>query len=79
MTMKAILAAVSSSAAPPIITFSAGQPNSPAHNAEPPRMIIRSLPTVSPSPHNIPPLLTYNQSDDEAAMAARQIPIEASA
>jgi len=57
----------------------AGEPNSPADTAEPPRNIIRSLPTESHSQHINSPALTSNMSDNEAATAAEQILIEASA
>jgi len=47
----------------------AGKSNSSADTAEPPRKIVRSLPTESPSPHNSPPLLASNPNDNEAAAA----------
>jgi len=57
----------------------AGETNSPADTAKPSRKIVRSLSTESTSPHNSPPPLTCNLTDDEAATAAEQILIEASA
>jgi len=57
----------------------AGEPNSPADTGEPLRKIVGILPSQSSSPHNSPPLLTSNTSDNEAMVAAEQILIEASA
>jgi len=56
----------------------AGEPNSPADTAKPLGKIVRSLPTERTSPHNSPPQWTSNPSDNEAAVAAEQILIEAS-
>jgi len=56
-----------------------GEPNSAADTAETPRKIIRSLPTVSTVSHNSPPPVTSNLSNAGAAVAAKQILIEASA
>jgi len=55
----------------------AGEPNSLADAAEPPRKMVCSLPTESPSPLKSPPRLTSNPSDDSTPTAAEQILIEA--
>jgi len=57
----------------------AGEQNSPADTAEPPRKIVCSVPTESPTQYKSPPPLTSNLCNDEAATAAEQILMEASA